>query len=266
MAVLRTNVRVNEAVENASRLQKRRAKNVTRVHAHQWESKRGLRNAGIAPANGEVYCGSRYKAFREVLSPITESRFQMGETRQTSGSTTDARLLLSHIQMEIIKTIIRIDAVALADANILEATRSWSEMKDIDQHQVEARDKTVKWDSNVICAGPRALQEYRLGGETSYGCKEQRVKFRLLPAPKTCKDDPFSSIKGSQNFCKRYRNFQVDNTHPNQHAIHCSNPSIPDLRYRSLQLLFLLVPGRRMQVQQLQALKSMKSELQRGSY
>lgn len=40
-----------------------------------------LRNAGIAPANGEVYCGSRYKAFREILSPIPESRFQMGETR-----------------------------------------------------------------------------------------------------------------------------------------------------------------------------------------
>ncbi|KAK0442656.1 hypothetical protein EV421DRAFT_1736170 [Armillaria borealis] len=217
-----------------------------------------LRNASIAPANGEVYCGSRYKAFREILSPIPESRFQMGETRQTSGSTTDARLHLSHIQMEIIKTITRIDAVALADANILEATRSWSEvlevqnpllrsrilkqMKDTNRHQAEARDKTVWWDSNVIFAASR---------ETSYGCKEQRVKFRLLPAPKACKDDPFSSIKGSQNFCKRYRKFQVDNTHPNQHAIHCSNPRTPDLRYRSLQLLFLLLPGRRVQVQQL---------------
>ncbi|SJL16050.1 uncharacterized protein ARMOST_19565 [Armillaria ostoyae] len=203
----------------------------------------------------------------------------MDETRQTSGSTTDARLHLSHTQMEIIKTITRIDAVALADANILEATHSWSEVlevqnpllpsrilkqiKDTNRHQAEARDKTVWWDSNVIFAGPRALQEYRLGGETSYGCKEQRVKFRLLPAPKACKDDPFSSIKGSQNFCKRYRKFQVDNhnTHPNQHAIHCSNPRIPDLRYRSLQLLFLLVPGRRVQVQQLQALKYMKSKL-----
>lgn len=87
--------------------------------------------------------------------------------------------------MEIIKTITRIDAVALADANILEMTRSWSEvlevqnlllrsrtlkqMKDTNRHQAEARDKTVWWDSNVIFAGPRALQEYRLGGETSYG-------------------------------------------------------------------------------------------------
>ncbi len=118
-----------------------------------------LRNAGIAPANGEVYCGCRYKAFREIFSPIVESRYQMGETRQTSGSTTDARLHLSHTQMEIIKTITRIDAVALADANILEVTRSWSEvlevqnpllhsrilqqMKDTNRHQVDARDKAV---------------------------------------------------------------------------------------------------------------------------
>ncbi|KAK0216629.1 hypothetical protein EDD85DRAFT_798240 [Armillaria nabsnona] len=231
-----------------------------------------LRNAGIAPANGEVYCGSRYKAFREVLSSIAESRFQLGETRQTGGSTTDARLHLSHTQMEIIKTITRIDAVALADANILEATRSWSSVLEVQNPLLHSRILQQKkvtnrhQDSNVIFAGPRGLQEYRLGGETSYGCKEQRVKFRLLPAPKACTDGPFSSIKGSQNFCKRYRKFQVDNSHPNQHAIHCSNPRIPDLRYCSLQLLFLLVPGRRVQVQQLQALKYMTSELQGWSY
>ncbi|KAK0184947.1 hypothetical protein F5146DRAFT_1228293 [Armillaria mellea] len=152
----------------------------------------GLRNAGIAPANGGVYCGSRYKAFRAILNSMTESRFQMGETRQTNGSTTDARLYLSHIQMEIIKTISRIDAVALADANILQATRSGSEvlevqspllrtiilkeMKATNRNQAEARDKTVWWDSNDIFAGPRAPREYRLGGETSYGCKEQRYK------------------------------------------------------------------------------------------
>lgn len=49
MAVRKANLRVNEAVESASRLQKRRAKNAARVHAHQWESKRGPKERWYRP-------------------------------------------------------------------------------------------------------------------------------------------------------------------------------------------------------------------------
>ncbi|PBK67925.1 hypothetical protein ARMSODRAFT_976214 [Armillaria solidipes] len=63
------------------------------------------------------------------------------------------------------------------------------------------------------------IQKYRLGGE--YGCKEQQFEVHLLPPPNACK-----------SWYKRPRDF------------YCSNSHIPDLRYRCLQLFFLLLPGR----------------------